>query len=499
MRQPRVWHGICLGRHNPVICRYPQHRAALTQEARVKLRTPIVLTVAAALTALAPAAAARPTPGSTLSNAAAALRNGNLAATHGVVDGCRVVIAHQTVNLGCQHSLVTIGKGSATPMATTTPTGYGPAELARAFNLPATGGSTNNVSIVGVGAYPTLEADLTHYRSQYGLPACTTANGCLKIVDYHGGPPLAPNASLASVEESYATETALDVQLASAACPTCTITMVQIPMNLLELLLAATLGLPGALASDFGTAVNEAVSLGAKAVSMSYGLPTGLQGSLLGTGAPAQALHHPGVAIVASSGDSGYTGSTQIWPQELPWVTSAGGITLTSADAGQTFTKSAWGGQFTSSDGTTSFVGAGSGCALDLPAAVGQPAAVAANCNGHRAISDVSADADPHTGVAVYDTYTPDSGTGGGWLVVGGTSAASPYLAGLYARAGTTGVNGPNTMYSAPAGSIEDIVGGTNAQNGAADCTQFTAATCTGVAGWDGPTGVGVPNGLGAF
>jgi subtilase family serine protease len=458
----------------------------------VKLRTPLVLAIAAALTAIAPAATATP-------NAAAALRSGTLAKTHGVVNGCQVVIGHRSVNLGCQHSLVTIATGSNTPMATTTPTGYGPAELARAFNLPATGGSANNVTIVGVGAYPNLEADLTHYRSQYGLPACTTANGCLKIVDYHGGPPLAPNASLASVEESYATETALDVQLASAACPACTITMVQIPMNLLELLLAATLGLPGALATDFGTAVNEAVSLGAKAVSMSYGLPTGLQGGLLGTGAPAQALHHPGVAIVASSGDNGYTGSSQIWPQELPWVTSAGGITLTSGDGGQTFTKSAWGGQFTSSDGTTKWVGAGSGCALDLPAAVGQPAAVAANCNGHRAVSDVSADADPHTGVAVYDTYTPDSGTGGGWLVVGGTSAASPYLAGLYARAGTTGVNGPNTMYSAPAGSIEDVVGGSNSQNGAADCTQFTAATCTGVTGWDGPTGVGVPNGLGAF
>jgi subtilase family serine protease len=460
----------------------------------VKLRTPLVLAIAAALTAIAPAATAAPTP-----NAAAALRTGTLAQTHGVVNGCQVVIGHRSVNLGCQHNLITAGLGSTTPMATTTPTGYGPAELARAFNLPAAGGSTNNVTIVGVGAYPNLEADLTHYRSQYGLPACTAANGCLKIVDYHGGPPLAPNASLASVEESYATETALDVQMASAACPTCTITMVQIPMNLLELLLAATLGLPGALATDFGTAVNEAVSLGAKAVSMSYGLPTGLQGGLLGTGAPAQALHHPGVAIVASSGDNGYTGSSQIWPQELPWVTSAGGITLTSGDGGQTFTKSAWGGQFTSSDGTTKWVGAGSGCALDLPAAVGQPAAVAANCNGHRAVSDVSADADPHTGVAVYDTYTPDSGTGGGWLVVGGTSAASPYLAGLYARAGTTGVNGPNTMYSAPAGSIEDVAGGSNSQNGAADCTQFTAATCTGVTGWDGPTGVGVPNGLGAF
>ncbi len=460
----------------------------------MKIRIPLVAAMVAALIVAPDAAAAPGAP-----SAAAALRNGTLARDHGVIDGCRVVLAHRTVNLGCHHSLVTTALGSATPMATTTPAGYGPAELARGFNLPpASVGLRNNVAIVGIGAYPTLEADLAHYRSQYGLPACTTSNGCLKIVDYHGGPALTPNLLLPSVEESYASETALDVQMASAACPNCTITMVQIPMNPLKLLSGAYLELPGPLADDFGTAVNKAVSLGAKAVSISYGLPVGLQGSYLGTGAPAQALHHPGVAIVAAAGDLGYAGSAQTWPQELPWVTSAGGITLNSSDGGQTFSKSAWGRNYTT-NGTTIWLGAGSGCALDLPPAVGQPAAIAANCHGHRATSDVSADADPYTGVASYITYTPNSGTGGGWIVNGGTSASSPYLAGLYARAGTAGVDGPNTMYSAPAGSIEDIVAGTNAQNGAADCAQFAAAVCTGIAGWDGPTGVGVPNGLGAF
>jgi subtilase family serine protease len=214
-------------------------------------------------------------------------------------------------------------------------------------------------------------------------------------------------------------------------------------------------------------------------------------------GAPATALHHPGVAILASSGDSGYT-AQQTFPAEVRWVTSVGGVNLTTNDGGQTYSTSAWGSMFTSSGSTTpQWVGAGSGCVTGLPAAVGQPAAVAANCNNHRAVADVSADADPLTGVAVYDSYWPYSGGPGGYLVVGGTSASSPWLAGLYARAGTSGVDGPNTMYAAPAGSITDVVGGSNSPDGT--CSPYPAAVCNGVAGWDGPTGVGVPNGLGAF
>lgn len=431
---------------------------------------------------------------------AAQLRAGTLSTGHAVTNRCLAPVGDKLVRLGCQSLVVTQSKTSSTPMTTAVPAGYGPAELESAFSLPAASvGAHNAVTIIAVGAYPKLESDLATYRAQYGLPACTTANGCLKIVDYHGGAPVTPDSSLASVEESYATETALDVDMASAGCPTCKINVVQIPMNLVKLLNAATLQMPGQLADDFGTAVNEAVALHSSAVSISYGLPTGLQADYVGTGSPAKALHHPGTAIVASSGDSGYTGSRQLWPQELPWVTSAGGVTLKHTNGN--YTMSAWGGVFTAKGSSTSkWAGAGSGCALDLPAAVGQPAAVSAHCSGHRAASDVSADADPYTGVAVYDTYTPNSGSGGGWLVVGGTSAAAPFLAGLYARAGhLSAVDGPNTMYSAPAGTITDVVGGTNAQNGSSACGQFGTAVCTGVAGWDGPTGVGVPKGLGAF
>ncbi|MGH9059884.1 MAG: hypothetical protein ACRDZY_10270, partial [Acidimicrobiales bacterium] len=100
---------------------------------------------------------------------------------------------------------------------------------------------------------------------------------------------------------------------------------------------------------------------------------------------------------------------------------------------------------------------------------------------------------------AIYRGYAPAGGKAG-WLVAGGTSAASPFVAGLYARGGRlSGVDGPNTLYHAPAGSITDISAGSNAQQGAAGCAPFKAAVCSAAPGWDGPTGLGVPSGLGAF
>ncbi|WP_326833714.1 hypothetical protein VSH64_01950 [Amycolatopsis rhabdoformis] len=463
----------------------------------MKLGRALVLAVIVAVPPAAPAAATPPDVAT--AQVAQAVRAGTLGQDHGVEDSCTGVVQGHQVDLGCLANVVTRDKTTAEPLTTPAPAGFAPADLARAYHLPdASVGERGMVTIVGIGAYPTLEADLTTYRSQFGLPACTTANGCLKITDYHGGPALKPVDGLGEIEEAYATETALDVDLASAACPMCRITMVQIPMDVGRLLNAVLLQLPGQLADDFGTAVSYAASLRSSAVSMSYGVPTGLQGDYLGTGAPAVALHHPGMAVVAASGDKGYLGGPQLWPQELPWVTSVGGTSLSGTDG--SFVQKAWGSLFTPhGEQQQRWVGAGSGCALDLGPAVGQPAAIAANCSGHRAGSDVSAVADPLTGVAVYRSYAPNNGKAG-WLVVGGTSAASPFVAGLYARAGNLSqVDGPNTLYRAPSGTIADVSSGSNAQHGAADCAQFKPVVCSAGPGWDGPTGLGVPVGLGAF
>ncbi|WP_020499024.1 S53 family peptidase [Sciscionella marina] len=454
------------------------------------LVTLVLGSIAATLAGTAVAAPV-PVPVSALAHA---VRAGTLGLDHGITDACTVRYRGRLLNLGCGAKLVTSARDSASPLSTAAPAGYGPGELAKAYHLPS-GGSANTVAIVGVGAYPSLESDLAHYRQQYGLPECTTANGCLTVTDYHGGPALASNDANAPIERSYATETALDLDMASAACPGCKIRMVQIPTDILKLLGAILNGFSVPLANDFGTAVNYAASHGAGAVSMSYGLPNGILGAgEMNGGAPAKALNHTGMAVLAASGDGGYTGTDQRWPQELPWVTSVGGTTLKTGDGGKTYTQQAWGGMFKGK-----WVGAGSGCNNATDPAVGQPASVSTHCSGHRAASDVSAVADPTTGVAVYDTFVPD-GSKPGWLVAGGTSAASPFIAGLYARGGhIDGVHGPNTMYTAPKSAITDVTGGSNAEQGASACRQYGAELCTGAAGWDGPTGAGIPNGLGAF
>jgi hypothetical protein len=227
--------------------------------------------------------------------------------------------------------------------------------------------------------------------------------------------------------------------------------------------------------------VNTAAKLGASSVSMSYQYPSD---HTVEYGQAGRDLFHPGMAVLASSGDGGYEGDQHGgWPANLPWVVSVGGTSLYQTADG--YVNQAWSG-------------AGSGCETDLPAAIGAPASVSANCGGHRASSDVSAVADPSTGVAVFDTYAPYSGQPLNWISVGGTSASSPFIAGLYARGGhLSQVMGPNTVYGAAPGAFTDVAFGQNAPVRA--CTPAEIALCVSGKGWDGPTGVGVPNGLAGF
>ena len=387
---------------------------------------------------------------------------GTLLQSHGVIATCDV----------CDSEIVTIAQDSVVPLTTPVPIGYGAAELAAAYHLPATGGSAGTVAIIDGGGYPGLESDLARYRTQFGLSPCTTASGCLRVVDYQGGPPLKPDGS--DAEKELSAETALDVEMVSAACPSCRIVLVQAPAQdfYLSSLHTATQAVP-----SIAQAARVALSLGASAVSMSFGYPSTKD---INTGPVSAVFSHPGVAFVASSGDSGYLGSLHgYWPQNLPSVISVGGTAIYESSS-SAFSFSAWNQ-------------AGSGCETDLPPAHGQPAAVSAYCSGHRAATDVSAISDPATGVAVYDSYGI-----GGWYVAGGTSAAAPFIAALYARAGhTASVDGPASLYSAPAGAFTDVSLG---QNGAAHSCQTSAPQlCVSGPGWDGPTGIGTPNGLSGF
>ena len=331
------------------------------------------------------------------------------------------------------------------------PSGYGRTDLLSAYSLPSSGGSGQTVAIVDAQDDPNAESDLATYRSTYGLPACTTANGCFKKIDQNGG------TNYPSADSGWAGEISLDVDMVSAVCPTCHILLVE-----------AT----SASMADLGTAVNRAVSQGAKFVSNSYG---GSEDGSEGT-ADSQYFHHPGVAITASSGDGAYAGGTS-YPASSQYVTAVGGTAL-SRSSGTTrgWTESVW--------KTNSSEGAGSGCSQD----VAKPAWQKDTGCSKRMVSDVSAVADPATGVAVYQTYG-----GSGWAVYGGTSASSPIIASVYALAGTPGSSDVPASYAyAHTGNLYDVTSG---NNGSCSPSYF----CTAATGYDGPTGLGTPNGLGAF
>jgi subtilase family serine protease len=322
------------------------------------------------------------------------------------------------------------------------PSGYGPADLRSAYSLSGTGGAAQTIAIVDAYNDPNAESDLGVYRSQYGLGACTTANGCFRKVSQSGG------TSYPKASSGWAQEISLDLDMASAICPACHILLVEATSSSL---------------ASLGTAVNTAARLGATTISNSYG---GGESSSEGSW-DASYYNHPGIAITASSGDSGY--GVQ-YPAASPYVTAVGGTSLTRASNTRGWSETAWSG-------------AGSGCSAFEP----KPSWQADTGCSRRTVADVSADADPNTGVAVYDTYHT-----GGWLVFGGTSVASPIVASVYALAG----NAASVTYGgfpySHTGSLFDVTSGSNGSCGG-------SYLCTAGSGYDGPTGLGTPNGTGAF
>ncbi len=392
-----------------------------------------VLTAAAlslASQALAPSAMAAPGNGQ-----AAAHRNTHVCGAAPAGQASCDAIRHDTVD---SSGAVVPNRGGATPSAAT-PSGDGAQDIQSAYTLAGLSGGGRTVAIVDAYDDPNAENDLGVYRAQYGLSACTTANGCFRKVNQSGGTKM-PRAN-----GGWAQEISLDLDMVSAACPDCHILLVE----------AST-----ASFSNLGAAVNYAATHGAIAVSNSYG---GSDTSAM------SAYDHAGVAITASTGDNGYGVQS---PASFPHVVAVGGTSLTRASNTRGWSESAWSG-------------AGSGCSTIN----GNPGwQVGTLCSG-KANADVSAVADPNTGVAVYDSYAYQGASG--WLVFGGTSASSPIVASVYALAGSFGSYGGDYTWG-HAGGLNDVTSGSNGS-----CT--TAVWCTSGTGWDGPTGLGTPNGAGAF
>ncbi|MGQ4381833.1 S53 family peptidase [Streptomyces sp. SAS_270] len=340
--------------------------------------------------------------------------------------------------------------------ASATPTGYGPSDLQDAYGLTdaaSSNGSGETIAIVDAYDDPNAAADLTAYRSYYGLPACTTASGCFKKVSQTGS-----TTSLPTADSGWAGEISLDVDMASAICPNCNILLVEAKSSSM---------------ANLGTAVNEAVKLGAKFVSNSYG---GSESSS-DTSYDSSYFNHAGVAITVSAGDEGYGAE---YPAASRYVTAVGGTALSTSSNSRGWTEKVW--------NTSSTEGTGSGCSAYDTKPTWQ---TDTGCT-KRMESDVSAVADPATGVSVYDTYGAD---GTGWNTYGGTSASAPIIAGVYALAGTPGTSDYPAQYpynAAGTSALNDVTSGSNGT-----CT--TSYFCTAKSGYDGPTGWGTPEGLDAF
>ncbi len=324
-----------------------------------------------------------------------------------------------------------------------TPAGYGPADLQSAYNLAsasASNGGTKTVAIVDAYDDPNAASDLATYRSNYGLPPC--GSGCFTKVNQSG-----TTTSYPSGDSGWGEEISLDLDMVSAICPNCKILLVEASSS---------------SQTNLGTAVNTAARLGATQISNSYGgSESGSENSY-----STSYFNHPGIDITVSSGDNGFGVE---YPAASQYVTAVGGTSLSRASNARGWTESVWSG-------------AGSGCSVYVP----KPAWQLDTGCPRRTVADVSAVADPNTGVAVYDSYGVS-----GWMKFGGTSVASPLVASIYALAGG---RSPGSTYGSYAygniGQYNDVVSGSNGS-----CSGNYQ--CTGVVGYDGPTGIGTPNGAG--
>lgn len=332
-----------------------------------------------------------------------------------------------------------------------TPSGYGPASLKSAYKIPTpttiSPGTGPVIAIVDAYGYTNAESDLAAYRLQFGLGVCSTGNGCFKKVNQAG---LAGNYPPQNT--GWSQETALDLDMASAICPNCRIVLVE-----------AT----SASFANLAAAENTAAQMGAHVISNSYG------GGESGSASYESSYNHPGIAITVSSGDNGY--GVQ-FPASSPHVTAVGG---TSLYAQSSTNRPGW--------SEAAWSGAGSGCSTTYAIPSWQVHVTDKLCPNNRMVADVSAVADPNTGVAVYG---PGRGGRSGWLVFGGTSVAAPLIAGVY------GVNGSAVTFgSNPYGAVSALWDVTTGSNGS--CGGFYL--CTSGVGYDGPTGLGTPNSATAF
>jgi hypothetical protein len=332
-------------------------------------------------------------------------------------------------------------------------TGLAPADLQSAYKLPSSSaGSGQTVAIVDAYNDPTAESDLAAYRSAYGLSSCTSAGGCFDKVNQTGGKSYPPQPT--AEQGGWPIEESLDLDMVSATCPNCHIILVEANSASIE---------------DLGTAVNEAVKLGATEVSNSYG-----SFEYEGESASDSDYTHPGVPITVASGDyeydnEQYGAGRPSYPASSPDVIAVGGTNLVEASNSRGWSETVWSHS-------------GSGCSLFEP----KPSYQTDSGCSKRTTNDVAAAAES---LSIYDTSGVQGEKLGGWFTVGGTSAATPIIAAYEALSGSeTRTEGAEAFYKHTA----DFFAVTSGSNGSCKGSYL----CTGGAGYRGPTGVGTPDGV---
>lgn len=333
-----------------------------------------------------------------------------------------------------------------------------PGDIHAAYGIPKTGAPHQRIAIVSAFDDPDAEADLSAYSKRFGLPSCTAANGCFRKANQTGA--TSPLPVKDPTGGTWLTESSIGIELARGVCQSCSVMLVE----------ANSFG-----KADLSAAVNAAALAGATVV-----VTTNNQGEAPGDPGYASDYAHPGTAVVGASGDAPYNGLVT-FPATLPGVLAVGGTQLNLTPSDRYLGESAW-------SSTTS------GCSLYNAAASWQaPLAKAAGCAGNRAVADVAAVASPGAIVHIQDLGAPCGAT---FCQAEGTSISAPIIGGMIGLAGSAGNREVQRLYehsrAAPT-SFRDIRSGTPSSS----CHQ--QGICQARRGYDGPTGLGTPNGLAAF
>lgn len=304
-------------------------------------------------------------------------------------------------------------------------------------------GQNSTVAIVVAFDDPVIESDVAVYRAAFGLPPCTSSNGCFTKIAADG------SKSYPAINTGWAVETATDAETVSAVCPACKIMIVE----------AASANIP-----DLAVAVDRAAASGATVISNSYGVAEAADNVRYDSH-----FDHPGVAIVAAAGDQGYGA---MFPASSEYVTAVGGTSLYQSDGG--ISETAW-------------TLTNSGCSAYIPKPSWQHDRGCSN----RTMNDIAVVADPSTGMAVYDSIL--DGVRGGWTIVGGTSIGAPIVSSIIAMSKHPGLfAGAHRFYEAKRDSYFAITAGSN---GICAITYL----CNAAAGYSAPVGLGSPHGDHAF